>query len=118
MRALLLIALSLLWSGTMLCRAETITIALTSTSSAEVIEEDAPSSIVVSYQQTGGNGKGWFTANATADLSLTGIAGTITSILVNMKSNKSAGAGQVSLTLGTQSLLSFCGSFADWMHTG
>ena len=59
MRALLLIALSLLWSGTMLCRAETITIALTSTSSAEVIEEDAPSSIVVSYQQTGGNGKGY-----------------------------------------------------------
>ncbi len=118
MRALLLIALSLLWSGTMLCRAETITIALTSTSSAEVIEEDAPSSIVVSYQQKGGNGKGWFIANAVADLSLTGIAGTISSILVNMKSNKSAGAGQVSLTLGTQSLLSFSGSFADWMHTG
>lgn len=119
MKAPLPIVFLLLWSGVLLCRAETLTVSLTGTSSAEITEEDAPASLLVTYAQTGGNGKGWFTANATADLTLTGMpAGTITSVLVYMKSNKSAGAGQVSLTLGSQSLLSFNGKFADWQKTG
>ena len=119
MKAPFAIALSLLLSGALLCRAETVTIALTGTSSAEVTEEDAPASITVSYQQTGGNGKGWFTANSAADLVLTGMpSGTVTSVLVYMRSNQKAGAGQVLLTLGNLQLLSFNGSFADWRGTG
>lgn len=119
MKAPLSIAFLLLLSGALLCRAETVTIALTSTSSAEVQEEDAPASLQVTYLQTGGNGKGWLTANATADLILTGMpSGTVTGILVYMRSNKSAGAGQIALTLNGNSLLSFSGSFADWQGTG
>ena len=119
MKAPFTIVLSLLLSGALLCRAETITIALTSTSSAEVVEEDAPASIVVTYQQIGGNGKGWLTTDASADLVLTGMpAGTVTSVLVYMRSNKKAGAGQALLTLGSCQLFSYNGSFADWQGTG
>ena len=119
MKAPLSITFLLLLSGALLCRAETVTITLTSTSSAEITEEDAPVSAVVSYQQTGGNGKGWFTAGTAADLVLTGMpSATVTSVLVYMRSNKKAGAGQVLLTLANRQLLSFNGSFADWQGTG
>jgi len=119
MKAPLSLAFMLLLSGALLCHAETITISLTSTSSAEIVEDDAPASVQVTYQQTGGNGKGWFTAGSTGDLIVTGMpSGVITSVLVYMRSNKKEGAGQVSLTLNSSQLFSFSGSFADWQGTG
>ncbi len=119
MKAPLSIVSLLLFCGTLLCRAETVTVALTSTSSAQIVEQDAPLSVDVTYQQTGGNTKGHLTANAVAELEVTGLpAGTVTSVLVYMRSNKSAGAGQMSLTLGDRQLLSFNGSFAEWQGTG
>lgn len=119
MKAPLTIAFLLLFSGALLCRAETMTVVLTGTASAEIAEEDAPGSVVVTYQQTGGSGKGHLTADAVAELDVTGLpAGMVTSVLVYMRSNKSAGAGQVSLTLGGTQLFAFSGPFADWQGTG
>lgn len=99
--------------------AATITIVPTGTTSAAVTEQDAPYLLVVAYTQNGGNGKAWLTANATADLTITGFpAATITAIHVYMRSNKSSGSGQMDLRLSDRSLLTYSGPFADWEDTG
>lgn len=100
-------------------RAESFSVIPTSTTEARVVEENAPATMQVAYQQSGGNGKGWLTQGAQAELVITGIpTGYISEVKVFMHSNTKSGSGTVSLTLDEQTLLAFSGSFADWQKTG
>ncbi len=99
--------------------AETLTVSLVSTTQAKIEEDNAPLSVEVEYNQNGGNGRGWLTQFAAADLTVKGIPqGVITGIRIYMHSNKKSGAGTLSLKLNDQSLLLLTGSFDKWQDVG
>ena len=77
-------------------------------------EGDVPSDIVAAYANT--YNKGQVRANDTATLVLSGLSGaTINSIEVYVKSNKSSGAGQFTVTADGVTIASKSGSLSEWV---
>ena len=93
----------------------TVTYAQSSTSAASVTSGTAPTGSTVTFANTYANNKEQITASNSMTLTLTGYAGyKITGVTLSMHSNKSSGAGYLSVTAGSETLASI-GSSSNYI---